>query len=87
MNTIRLLARRMYNNNKRWEPLKKVGIIGVPFEKGQKKYGVSIAPAAIRDAGLIEELQEIGMRYSHFLLLVSENPIQIRECIKQQRSL
>lgn len=61
MNTIRLFARRMSNNNKCWEPLKKVGIIGVPFEKGQKKYGVSVAPAAIRDGGLIEQLQEIGM--------------------------
>lgn len=45
---------------KKWEPLKSVGIIGVPFEKGQKKYGVSMAPAALRAAGLIEQLTEIG---------------------------
>lgn len=62
MNTVRLFARAMSNNNKCWKPLKKVGIIGVPFEKGQKKYGVSIAPAAIRDSGLIEQLRDIGMR-------------------------
>ncbi|CAH4014821.1 unnamed protein product [Pieris brassicae] len=44
---------------KKWEPLKQVGVVGVPFEKGQKKYGVSIAPAAMRSAGLIEQLKEI----------------------------
>ncbi|KAL4706836.1 hypothetical protein ACJJTC_010070 [Scirpophaga incertulas] len=43
----------------KWKPLNKVGIIGVPFEKGQKKYGVSVAPAAMRTAGLIEQLTEI----------------------------
>ncbi|CAG5018469.1 unnamed protein product [Parnassius apollo] len=44
---------------KKWEPLKRVGIIGVPFEKGQTKYGVNIAPAAMRSAGLIEHLKTI----------------------------
>ncbi|XP_013195371.1 arginase-1 isoform X2 [Amyelois transitella] len=44
---------------RQWTPLKKVGIIGVPFEKGQKKYGVSIAPAAMRSAGLVSHLKEI----------------------------
>ncbi|CAH2068501.1 unnamed protein product, partial [Iphiclides podalirius] len=47
------------SQRRKWEPLKKVGIIGVPFEKGQKKYGVSVAPAAIRAAGLIEHLNSI----------------------------
>ncbi|KAF9419271.1 hypothetical protein HW555_004198 [Spodoptera exigua] len=47
------------SQEKKWEPLKKVGIIGVPFEKGQKKYGVSVAPAALRYAGLIQQLSEI----------------------------
>lgn len=59
MNFIRVFVRNM-SQNKKWEPLRKVGIIGVPFEKGQKKYGVSVAPAAMRYAGLIEQLQEIG---------------------------
>lgn len=46
-------------NNENIQPLKKVGIVGVPFEKGQKKYGVSVGPAALRSAGLIKELLEI----------------------------
>lgn len=44
---------------KKWKPLNKVGIVGVPFEKGQKKYGVSVAPTAMRAAGLVEHLREI----------------------------
>ncbi|XP_052753730.1 arginase, hepatic [Galleria mellonella] len=57
MNFVRVFVRNM--SHKKWEPLKGVGIIGVPFEKGQKKYGVSVAPAAMRSAGLIEHLKEI----------------------------
>ncbi|XP_063832410.1 arginase, hepatic isoform X1 [Ostrinia nubilalis] len=59
MNSIRVFVRNM-SNVRKWEPLKRVGIVGVPFEKGQKKYGVSVAPAAMRAAGLIEQLKEIG---------------------------
>lgn len=58
MNSFRTFVRRMSSKQK-WEPLKKVGIIGVPFEKGQKRYGVSVAPAAMRAAGLIDHLKEI----------------------------
>ncbi|CAH0600586.1 unnamed protein product [Chrysodeixis includens] len=58
MNICRVFVRKM-SQEKKWEPLRKVGIIGVPFEKGQKKYGVSVAPAALRAAGLIEKLKEI----------------------------
>ncbi|KAJ8734095.1 hypothetical protein PYW07_014646 [Mythimna separata] len=47
------------SQGKKLQPLKKVGIIGVPFEKGQKKYGVSVAPAALRYAGLLDQLREI----------------------------
>ncbi|KAG6453620.1 arginase-1 isoform X2 [Manduca sexta] len=47
------------SQGKKWEPLRKVGIIGVPFEKGQKKYGVSVAPAAMRAARLVDHLKEI----------------------------
>ncbi|XP_014206805.1 arginase, hepatic [Copidosoma floridanum] len=39
----------------------KVGIIGVPFNKGQKKGGVELAPDVIRSAGLIQELQSLGL--------------------------
>lgn len=58
MKLFQQFIRKISSNN--WKPLKKVGVIGVPFEKGQKKYGVSVAPAAMRAAGLIEELKEIG---------------------------
>ncbi|XP_045761169.1 arginase, hepatic isoform X1 [Maniola jurtina] len=60
MNFVKTFVRNMSRKQlKNWEPLKKVGIIGVPFEKGQKKYGVSVAPAAVRSAGLIDQLKEI----------------------------
>ncbi|XP_072936128.1 arginase, hepatic [Epargyreus clarus] len=58
MNVLRVFVRKM-SQGKKWEALNKVGVIGVPFEKGQKKYGVSMAPAAMRAAGLIEQLKEI----------------------------
>lgn len=59
MNLVRVFLRNMSQQTK-CQPLKRVGLIGVPFEKGQKKYGVSIAPAALRSAGLIERLKDIG---------------------------
>ncbi|XP_053692591.1 arginase, hepatic [Sabethes cyaneus] len=40
----------------------KIGIIGVPFEKGQRKQGVGLGPKAIREAGLIDAIQEISYR-------------------------
>ncbi|CAB3238512.1 unnamed protein product [Arctia plantaginis] len=58
MNLCRVFVRNM-SQGKKWQPLKKVGVVGVPFEKGQKKYGVSVAPAALRSAGLLEALREI----------------------------
>ncbi|KAK2580476.1 hypothetical protein KPH14_006216 [Odynerus spinipes] len=39
----------------------KVGIIGVPFEKGQPKEGVALGPKVIREAGLIKELEVLGL--------------------------
>ncbi|EZA51566.1 hypothetical protein DMN91_011895 [Ooceraea biroi] len=39
----------------------KVGIIGVPFDKGQKKQGVARGPEAIRAAGLIQELKMLEL--------------------------
>lgn len=38
----------------------RVGIVGVPFNKGQQKSGVSLAPQAIRKAGLVEEIKEFN---------------------------
>ncbi|MEB1807298.1 MAG: arginase [Bacillaceae bacterium] len=39
---------------------KKVSIIGVPMDLGQKRRGVDMGPSALRYAGLIEEVEEIG---------------------------
>nr|XP_034189756.1 arginase, hepatic [Osmia lignaria] len=39
----------------------KVGIIGVPFEKGQHKKGVADGPKVIRAAGLVRELEYLGL--------------------------
>ncbi|WP_209124911.1 arginase [Alkalihalobacillus sp. BA299] len=39
---------------------KKVSIIGVPMDLGQKRRGVDMGPSAMRYAGLIEEIEEIG---------------------------
>uniref|UniRef100_A0A1Y1N303 Arginase n=1 Tax=Photinus pyralis TaxID=7054 RepID=A0A1Y1N303_PHOPY len=36
-----------------------IGVIGVPFENGQRKVGVGNAPKFLRDAGLIKSLQKI----------------------------
>lgn len=38
----------------------RVGIIGVPFNKGQQRSGVSLGPQAIRNAGLVEEIKEFN---------------------------
>nr|XP_029729328.1 arginase, hepatic-like [Aedes albopictus] len=38
----------------------KIGIVGVPFEKGQRKKGVGLGPKAIREAGLLDSIQEIS---------------------------
>lgn len=65
------------SQGKKWETLNRVGIIGVPFEKGQKKYGVSVAPAAMRSSGLIEHLQEIGT-FLHIYLSILYTSIPFR---------
>lgn len=40
--------------------MEKVGIIGVPFGKGQRRGGVQHGPKAIRDAGLIQEIHSFN---------------------------
>lgn len=37
----------------------KVGVIGVPFNKGQRKDGVQMAPSALRESGLLKEFKEL----------------------------
>ncbi|WP_332632283.1 arginase [Halalkalibacter flavus] len=39
---------------------KKVSIIGVPMDLGQKRRGVDMGPSAMRYAGLIEEIESLG---------------------------
>lgn len=36
----------------------KVGILGVPFDKGQPLFGVALGPDAIRGGGLLENMKE-----------------------------
>lgn len=42
---------------------KRIGIIGVPFSKGQTKPGVSLGPKAIRAGGLIDEIKSISDKF------------------------
>ncbi|KAF7269000.1 hypothetical protein GWI33_017923 [Rhynchophorus ferrugineus] len=53
------LVRRYYNSA---SDALKVGILGVPFDKGQAKKGVGHGPAAIRKAGLLERLSDIEQK-------------------------
>lgn len=36
-----------------------VGVLGVPFDKGQKMSGVDLGPQSLRDAGLVEKLKSL----------------------------
>lgn len=44
--------------------LNPIGIVGVPFAKGQTKGGVAVGPKAIRDAGLVKKISEIRKVFS-----------------------
>ncbi|KAJ8958828.1 hypothetical protein NQ318_019590 [Aromia moschata] len=51
-----------YRALRRWlhsERETKIGILGVPFDKGQPKVGVANGPDAIRNAGLVDQLASI----------------------------
>ncbi len=45
---------------------KKVSIIGVPMDLGQKRRGVDMGPSAMRYAGLIEEIQSLGYQVKDY---------------------
>ncbi|UOE93562.1 arginase [Alkalihalobacillus sp. LMS39] len=45
---------------------KQVSIIGVPMDLGQKRRGVDMGPSAMRYAGLIEEVEELGYEVKDF---------------------
>ncbi|XP_033608705.1 arginase-1 isoform X2 [Cryptotermes secundus] len=44
----------------------RIGVLGVPFDKGQLKGGVGSGPEAFRKLGLIEELQHLGCDVKDF---------------------
>jgi len=44
---------------------KSVSIIGAPFNGGQQKKGVDLAPAYLRDAGLTSAIQALGWKVSY----------------------
>ncbi|MGQ0414584.1 arginase family protein, partial [Bacillus sp. HC-TM] len=39
---------------------KEISVIGVPMDLGQMRRGVDMGPSAIRYAGVIERIEEIG---------------------------
>ncbi|XP_054899247.1 arginase-1 [Poeciliopsis prolifica] len=50
-----------------------VGIIGAPFSKGQSKDGVDCAPNQLREAGLLDRLQQQGCAVKDYGNLTFEN--------------
>lgn len=40
--------------------VQQIGLVGVPFRKGQGREGVELGPKALRDAGLVSSLQNLG---------------------------
>ncbi|CAH0557728.1 unnamed protein product [Brassicogethes aeneus] len=51
---LQVFTKHFHNGNS-----SKIGVLGVPFNKGQPKLGVAKGPKVIRDAGLIQKLSEI----------------------------
>lgn len=44
----------------------RIGVVGVPFHRGQETVGVEEAPRALREAGLIKELIKLGHNVKDF---------------------
>lgn len=53
-----------------------VSIIGIPFRGGQPKGGVDLAPAALRDAGLVRAAKEIGYSVKDLGDIDATNPAE-----------
>ncbi|XP_014767975.1 arginase, hepatic [Octopus bimaculoides] len=53
--------------------LQKIGVIGVPLNKGQDKQGVELGPKALRDHGLITSLEDLGHRINDYGNIQFEN--------------
>ncbi|XP_069118522.1 arginase-1-like [Argopecten irradians] len=43
-----------------------IGVIGIPFSKGQSRHGTDLAPQRFRDAGLIKKLEEQGINVTDY---------------------
>ncbi|XP_056666919.1 arginase-2, mitochondrial isoform X3 [Monodelphis domestica] len=56
-----------------------VAVIGAPFSKGQKRRGVEHGPSAIREAGLLKRLSNLGCRVND-LGDLSFTPVASDEC-------
>lgn len=53
------VGQKLYTFSVRKIHFNSIGVIGVPFSKGQPKGGVAGGPKAIRDAGLIGRIADI----------------------------
>ncbi|XP_067402850.1 arginase-1 [Emydura macquarii macquarii] len=62
------------------QPKTSVGIIGAPCSKGQARKGVEGAPAAVREAGLIDKLTDQGCDVKDYGDLQFEDILDDRPC-------
>ncbi|XP_032200460.1 arginase-2, mitochondrial isoform X2 [Lontra canadensis] len=60
----RLLRTRVHSILKK--SVHSVAVIGAPFSQGQKRKGVEYGPAAVREAGLMKRLSNLGCRLKDF---------------------
>ncbi|XP_049626411.1 arginase-2, mitochondrial isoform X2 [Suncus etruscus] len=60
----RLLRTQVYCAPKK--SVHSVAVIGAPFSRGQKRKGVEYGPAAVREAGLMKRLSDLGCRLKDF---------------------
>ncbi|KAF6204566.1 hypothetical protein GE061_018726 [Apolygus lucorum] len=51
----------------------RIGIIGVPFHKGQSSSGVEEAPSALREFGMVKQMISIGHNVKDFGDIICEN--------------
>ena len=59
---------------------RKIRIIGVPIDLGQSKRGVDMGPAALRYAGLAEQLEALG----HRVVDCGNIPVPVRETVANE---
>ncbi|XDA78607.1 hypothetical protein R6Z07F_008698 [Ovis aries] len=60
----RLLRTQVHSVRKK--SVHSVAVIGAPFSQGQKRKGVECGPAAVREAGLIKRLSDLGCHLKDF---------------------